>query len=378
MGENFINPFEELPEALVDDFLKKSKEVGDILKKQFSDINLSKYNIRNLLEKEKIIHNEADYMVVSHPTCCGTDGSYVAENLVSCDLVAMAGVAVEGLTPPTEKRHWPSPKHIPEIFPTSHNAENSSVARAIMMTMELELASRAPHDIIFLDGSLATPAIFLNRGFGAVRNISGKLKDLFISRGSAALKNFEKILLCQRTDQIYVGVPKASSRKEVSEKIKYDSNYDDKGLLTFVLKPGEFVGPLKFISDDWHILLPPELKNKDNEESIKKIITLLKELHVIYYRPYSWMPVIRFEITKSVADDNNRIGLLLKGIKFQCTAPGILEPYPTYLADRMVKHLTTAIPAIRKYALQEMMLEDKEDSPNLFLSMHSYRTQSSR
>jgi len=378
MGDNFINPFEELPEALVDDFLNKSKGVGDILKKQFNDINLSKEKIRSSLEKEKIIHNEADYMIVSHPTSCGTDGSYVIENLVSCDLVAIAGVAVEGLTPPTEKRYWPSPKHLPEIIPTSHNADNSSVARAIMMTMELELAARAPHDIIFLDGSLATPAIFLNRGFGAVRNISGELQKIFMNRGEDALKNYKKILLCQRTDQIYVGVPKASSRKEVSDRIKYTSHYDDKALLTFVLMPGEFVGPIKFISDDWHILLPPELKNKNNEKLIEEIISLLKELHVIYYRPYSWMPVIRFEITKSVAEDNNRIGLLLKGIKFQCTAPGILEPYPTYLADRMVKHLTTAIPAIRKYALQEMMLEDKEDGPNLFLSMHNYRTKSNR
>ena len=44
-----------------------------------------------------------------------------------------------------------------------------------------------------------------------------------------------------------------------------------------------------------------------------------------------------------------------------------MEPYPIYLADRMVKHLSTAIPAIRKYALQEMMLADDGDSSNLFL-----------
>ena len=46
MGDNFINPFEESPEALVDDFLNKSKEVGDILKKQFNDITLSRDKIR--------------------------------------------------------------------------------------------------------------------------------------------------------------------------------------------------------------------------------------------------------------------------------------------------------------------------------------------
>lgn len=381
MVEN--SPFEELPEALVEDFLKQTKDVSDILQKQFKEINSSNKHIRELLKKKGLLKMEADYLTFAQPTCCGTDGSYITENLVSCDIVAMAGVAVEGLTPPSEKRHWPSPKHLQDILPESHNSENSSVARAIMICMELELATKAPHDIIFFDGSLATPAIFLNRGFGAMRKLNGKLKELMEVKGAQALKDYEKMLECKRTDQVYIGVPKASQRREVSDNIGYKSNYDDKGMLTFVLEPGEFVGPLKFSDDQntkegWHINLPPELKTEENKKIVKNIISLVEDLHVIYFRPYSWMPTIRFEIGSGVANDNNRIGLLLKGVKFQCTAPGVLEPYPTYLADRMVKHLSTAIPAIRKSAMQEMMLEDDEDSPNLFLSMHNYRTKSNR
>jgi hypothetical protein len=371
-------PFEELPEALVEDFLNKNEKVCTILKKQFNEMNNSKEDIRRKLIEEKILKKDADYMTLSNPTCCGTDGSYIIENLVSCDLVAIAGVSVEGLTPPSEKRHWPSPKHISEVVPISHNADNSSVARAIMMTMELDLAAKAPHDIIFIDGSLASPAIFLNSGFGAVNNLIGDLKEICLKRGSEALLDYEKILTSKRTDQVFIGVPKASSRKEVAEKIRLNTNYDDKCLLTFILEPGEFVGPIKFSEEEWHINLPKELRNVNNEETVNKIKSLLNKLHVIYYRPYSWMPVIRFEITESVAKDDNRIGLLLRGIKFQCTAPGIFEPYPTYLADRMVKHLNMAIPTIRKSAMQDMLMEDKTDSPNIFLSMHNYRTKSNK
>ena len=79
-------PFDELPEALVEDFLKSNDKVSNILKKQFVDINNSKGEVKEKLISKGILKKDADYMTLSNPTCCGTDGSYIIENLVSCDL----------------------------------------------------------------------------------------------------------------------------------------------------------------------------------------------------------------------------------------------------------------------------------------------------
>ena len=53
-----------------------------------------------------------------------------------------------------------------------------------------------------------------------------------------------------------------------------------------------------------------------------------------------------------------------------------MEPYPLYMADRMVKHLGTAVPVIRRATTQEMASKTTDDVGDIFLAMHGYRTES--
>jgi len=53
-----------------------------------------------------------------------------------------------------------------------------------------------------------------------------------------------------------------------------------------------------------------------------------------------------------------------------------MEPYPLYLADRMVKHLGTALPAIRRAITQEIATTTPLDVGSVFMAMHGYRTES--
>ncbi|GAI46999.1 unnamed protein product, partial [marine sediment metagenome] len=70
--------------------------------------------------------------------------------------------AIEGITPPSEKRHWEKPHHRVAINPEKHDPDTSTVVRGIMMEMELELAAKAPHDIVFLDFLKSAIEIFAN------------------------------------------------------------------------------------------------------------------------------------------------------------------------------------------------------------------------
>ena len=389
MNEKYENPFDELPEALVEEMLDQCGEIGEKLSKSFETLYENKNEIRKELKEQNILRKDIEiFSAPTHPTTCGVDGSYAIEKLLSADMVAIAGVAVEGLTPPTEKRHWPKPHHFNKVLTASHNDSTAVVSRAIMMCMELILANRAPHDVIFLDGSLTTPFIYFNQALNKVTEVPEKLSNFLINgikveeedtnekitiniRG--ALVAYKQILLSSRTDKIFVGVPKYTTRKEITQGVLKLNEYEDRGFLSFILDAGEFIGPVKIQEPQsrWHIDKPPA----NTEKIIDEIIDALESLYVIYYRPYAHFPALRMEISQSIASNMQRIAILFESLKLQCGVPGIMEPYPLYLADRMVKHLGTALPAIRKTTTQEMALKWEEALGDMYLAMHGYRTE---
>lgn len=366
-------PFEELPEALVEEMLSKSTELGEKLSTSFREIQEKKQDTRKELKNKGLLKNDSDFIKTPvHPTTCGVDGSYAIEKLLTTDIVALAGVAVEGLIPPTDKRHWPRPHHYVTVKTIEHNDSTSVVARAIMMTMELELAAKAPHDVVFLDGSMTTPFIFLNQALQKINQVPEELSTMLKERLEVGFKSYKEILSSLRSDKIFAAVPKYTSKKEVSNKVGL-TQYDDRGLLSFILSANELIDPLPLEppQQPWHISgYDSSLKSIVND-----IISSLNELHVLYYRPYDYIPALRLEVSKSIAGNQHRLSILLESVKLQCGAPSIMEPYPLYLADRMVKHLGSALPAIRKATTQEMAAKWEDDLGSIYLAMHGYRTE---
>jgi hypothetical protein len=366
------NPFGELPEALVEEMLSKCDHLGDVLSTSFKKLSEQKDKIRAELKSKDWLKRDTSFSFApSHPTSCGIDGAYAVEKLLSTDLVAMAGVAVEGLTPPTEKKLWPQPHHLSHILPVSHHDTTALLARAIMMSMELELASKAPHDVVFLDGSLTTPIIYLNQALSRIENAPKSLSDLLQNSLESALESYATILQSERTDKIYGGIPKYTTRHEVSDEISDCREYEDRGLLTFILEAGEYVGPLRMKQPDqpWHIF------NSNFPDIVKKITSSASNLHIVYYRPYDYFPALRVEMAPSIANNPQRLAVMFESLRLQCGSPSIMEPYPLYLADRMVKHLGTALPAIRQTTTQEMSRKWEEKLGNMYLAMHWYRTE---
>lgn len=375
MVEKIVDhPFDELPEALVEEMLDQCDSLGEKLSNSFRKLYETKNENRKKLTAQKLLKRDSEiFSALTHPTTCGVDGSYAVEKLLSTDMIAFAGVAVEGLTPPSEKRFWPKPHHLSKVLAIPHSDSTALVARAIMMCMELELAAKAPHDVIYLDGSLTTPFIYLNQALNKADEAPDSLSSLLHERLRVALDSYKEILLSIRTDKMFVGVPKYTTKKEITQEILEIDGYDDRGFLTFILDAGEFVGPVSIQEPQsmWHIDKPPA----DLKVVINEIIDALYNLHVVYYRPYNHFPALRLEISQSIATNPHRQAILFESLKLQCGAPGVMEPYPLYLADRMVKHLGTALPAIRKTTTQEMSLKWEEALGNIYLAMHGYRTE---
>ena len=370
---SFKGPFKELPEALVEDMLDKCNGISRKLSNTFQKLLDTKKEARQILKKEKLLRKDSELSITpSHPTTCGVDGAFAIEKLLSTDIVAIAGVAVEGLAPPTEVRYWPIPRHISNVLTLPHNSSTSLISRALMMCMELNLAANAPHNVVFIDGSLITHFIKIYQAINPNINPVKELIEYLFEILKPALESYEKILLSKKTDQIFAAVPKYTTVNQISHDILNLNGFEDRGLLSFILKPGEFVGPFK-------IKQPRYERNfgyfpSDTIEQIKRIISAINDVNMVYYRPSEFFPVLRIEIAPSIATNNYRLAMLFESIRLQCGAPGLMEPYPLYLADRMVKQLRKALPAIRRTTTQDMTLKWEGDEGNIYFALHGYRT----
>lgn len=369
-------PFGELPAALVNEVLERTKNVGRKLLADFEQVRAQRQKWRQDLARAGLLRREAELAYVPIPTTCGVDGSYAIERLLASDLVTAAAVAVEGLTPPSETRHWSDPHHLVWVETEAHEAETGTILRALMVGMELELASQAPHEVIFLDGSFTTPLIYFNQALNKSRETEHlKTTDYFLGQVHVFLEAYSAILASTRSDRCWLAVPKYTTRREIGQVVNWPEHYDDRSLLSFLLEPGEFTSPrpLQQPSEPWHFA--PETKEATSRIS-EQIISSLGEIQVVYYRPYSWLPALRLEMSRTVAENKARLATALHGVRHQCGAPAVMEPYPLYMADRMVKHLPKAIPTFRQVISQHISDAYQGDINEVFWGLHGYRTES--
>ena len=374
-------PFAELPEALVEEILLQTEGVGATLLAAFQQLQDQKAGFRQELSNASILSRDSDLGSPPIPTSCGVDGSFAIERLLATDLVAVAAVAIEGLAPPSEHRYWEQPRHLVHIGPEYHDADTGTIARALMIGMELELASRAPHDVVLLDGSLTTPLIYFNQAMNKIEELEAPaLHTKLMSKIGKFLEAYDMVLSSRRSDRSWVGVPKYTTRREFGNRLGWSHQHDDRAILTAILEPSEYTAPqvMQRPAQPWHLNLNPitEQERSTVEHVSNQVIGLLNEIRVVYYKPQSWLPAIRLEVSRAVAENRHRLAAVLMTIKHQCTSPAILEPYPLYMADRMVKHLSLTIPTFRQVASRHVAETYQGDVSDVFLGLHGYRSES--
>ncbi len=379
--ESAERPFGELPAALVEEVLERTEGLGQKLLDGFEQVRENRQQWREGLKAANLLHRDAEVLYTPVPTTCGVDGSYAVERLLASDLVAAAAVAVEGLTPPSETRYWREPRHQIWIETEAHEAETGTILRALMTGMELELAEQAPHEVVFIDGSLTTPLIYFNQALNKCQDVLHlHTTAYFLERVLSFLEAYRTALASARSDRCWVAIPKYTTRREIGQKLGWPDTHDDRGLLSFLLEPGEYTGPmvLQQPSQPWHLNLAPLTSHvKQKAEGVtEEIVALLGEIQVVYYRPYPWLPALRVEMSRTVSENQARLATALHGVCHQCGAPAVMEPYPLYMADRMVKHLPKAIPTFRQVTSQHIAKTYPGDINEVFWGLHGYRTES--
>lgn len=103
----------------------------------------------------------------------------------------------------------------------------------------------------------------------------------------------------------------------------------------------------------------------------------LAEMRVIFFRPFGWVPAIRLELPKPIASSLTRLSLVLQGIERQFFSPAVIEPYPLFLADRMVKSLGAGVAVVEQTVAQHVA-SDSPDGETIMLFLQNYRTEGGR
>ena len=375
-------PFLDIPASLVEEMLSKTMQISNDLVSSFNKIKKKRHYFRSQLDRSEILGKDTEIKSHKILTSCGIDGSFAIERLLGTDLIAIATVGVEGLMSTYQKGKWNSPNHNVFINPERHDPENMIAARGLMIEMEINLAASAPYELIFLDGSLTTGLIHMYKAIDFIEKRKSVTANQIRDNYKNFLISYNKILASNDNRRQWIGIPKYTSRNDIGDLFEWPTDYDDRAILTLILNEGEYTIPKPFaLQENWHKKLPTMDNGKHNDELedlMVRVINEIKGLHVIYYKPYKWSPAIRIEISSSVANDNNRLYALIQAIKSQCSIPSIMEPYPLYLADRMVKHIAPAIPAYKQVLTQSMTEFEKNDEniSDIIFIMHSYRTES--
>lgn len=372
-------PFVDLPALLVEEVLEKASAVGNELCETLRRLKEERARYRQILLDRRLILHESSFGYPPLPTTCGVDGSYAIERLLTADLTAAAAVAVEGLTPPSEKRHWEQPHHLTFVVSEVHHAETATILRAVMVGNELVLAMKAPHDLILLDGTLTLPIIYFNQALNQTQQASElRCTQEFLDHWEDYLEAYLTVLRAGRSDKNYVSLPKYSTRREIGRSLNWSGEHDDRGFLTLLLQAGELTRPLPLEQPEreWHMNWRGVSDRQERaRELATEIVDALGQVFVFYYKPHAWLPAIRAEVAREIATNSYRLGTVIQGLKHQCATAAMLEPYPIYLADRTVKALARAIPSFRQVATQRISQRYEGDIGEVFFAMHGYRSE---
>ncbi len=368
--------FSDLPDALVRDLLAQATSVAERVSGHLSRLRQARGAVRERVQSEGLIARKADLDVPREPSVVGIDGSYQIHRLTALDLCAAAAVAVEG-TSKEARRHWQEPYHRMWVNSFEHSKNATNTLRGLMIAMELDLAAESPHDLVLLDGSFIVLLIYLNQGLTSFSEAPTPLREEFQRRWEEEhiLDRFLDLIQSSRT----VAVPKYSERNELANFIRNENvpETDGKTLATVILEPDEYIQPLPifhFGQEDREYHLPEAYCPRERQEEMNERI---ENMRVLFYRPFGWAPAVRLEVTAPISTSHTRLSMVLEGIKRQFFSPAVTEPYPLFLADRMVKSLGAGVSVIEQAVAQRAVAASPDVEATL-LCLQNYRTEGGR
>jgi hypothetical protein len=357
-----------LPQTLIDDILKNSGIIHKEIQSIISTLKDFKSRAREELKALGVL-KKFEGSSLKPANVCGIDGSYVVESLLSVDVICTTAVGIEGFPPPGNQPHkWTEPHHDFLLFCAPHSETNSSLARAIMALKEIKLATSAPHEVVLLDGSAFTPLANLSVGAKYFKDLpSTEIYEQIISDYLHFRKAIREILSGDSNDHIYAFITKYVTTKALSKRLEIALSIDDRALTTFLLEENEYIYFRPTLATG---AVQIELV----EGQADKFGDLVSGVCIIYYKPKRELPAIKIDVPCKLIRDKTAFSFLLESITAQFVSPGILEPYPLYLADLLAKNVKDGLRAAKDAASLSTVNSHDFDDMTIFMNYYGFRT----
>lgn len=371
-GVRYGQEYARLPEDLLANLLADAPQVAREVRELLGPAMAMRDDLRRAALGAGIICGTDVGDVVAS---CAVDGGFAVERTVAVDIALSVAVGVEGFAPPGRACAWDSNQFASDRFVLAHDVDNERLARATMITQELDVLDRAPHELRVYDGSHVTPVIQLNSGFSSrtVNHLSAEV---------ANKRDLPATLLAFVSDPEVVAMPKYDSARELcgrlGDLVGDDVPGDDKYVAGLVLRGGEHTVPTQVQGPMWSQL---HLRTPSRVPAVEALVASCdaqlsaltnRELFSLYFRPDDASPAYRVEVKPDMAHDPTALARMFGTLSAQMTGPFVREPYPQYLADVMAKSVSYGLSALQTAAQLALSRQDPDLAQ---MVVHSYRTE---
>ncbi len=327
--------------------LDKGKSIRDVARKKLND-------------EGKIGNVSGSRALTEAKNVEGVDGSYHSVRTAALDLSLCAGVGA-----------GPTIHHQLKVFSSPHSQLLSRACQGIMTLLEIHLIADSSAPLVIYDGSFISALVRVNSGLAAESSYPSDSLWTYVrpiyDELSAQRPCFHAALSNKRT----VAIPKLSTSSNFVEQNFPDlkAYFSDRAFFSIVLDPNEFVVNQRAAEPRYNLGEDSSYRPPDADE----VIRFYKNMGFmeVFFRPHPWSPAYKVEVPGDFPSE--RIAPLLVSIADLLPDPGMLEPYPQFLADQLCRQIGIAGYALRD-AVQGALYAEGADPRAVHSALSGYRT----
>jgi hypothetical protein len=333
--------------------------------------------VRTILDKGKSIRNEARKRLQAEGKIRridgvrpltegrlveGVDGSYHSVRTAALDLSLCSAVGA-----------GPKIRHKVKVFSAPHSQHLSRACQGIMTLLELHLIAGTDSPLVIYDGSFLSALIRVNSALAAESASPGDSLWTYVGPIYDELALQQLCFHPAISNQKSVAIPKLStSTNFVDENFPaLKSFFSDRTFFSIVLDPGEFVSNQPPPEPKYNLATESSYRPPDADDVIRFFIdTGFVE---VFFRPHAWSPAYKIEVPGNFPSE--KMAPMLATVSDLLPDPGMLEPYPQFLADQLSRQIGVAGYALRD-AIQGALYAEGADPRAVHAALSGYRTSS--
>lgn len=321
-----------LPVKIVKELMERGHAVATKTAAIAADFSSSRLMVREKLSELILKIDETLLVQEPAPSISATDGAFICDNRSLGDLCTAVAVRVGPGDENCDSSVW--------MDSVTRSPSNNELLGGVMSSMEIELSAKSLAQVVLMDGSMLSNLINISKAIFSSKKNTGSLSDRVREIPSS---EFRASILEILSSPRFVALPKYTTINEFALELpSHFANHDARTIMTMALLPGEMTyfsvrdtGPRK---EEQRSMIGPSFGFSGIQ--LEEFTAALDGIITCYYRPHSWTPAFRIDMTQKALDDADAQLKVLRAVRDNTMVPGLREPFPLYLVDLFAKHVS--------------------------------------